>query len=93
MRDSPGLCYDGKDGLLFFGGKTKGGDYKTYFNDLWRFDYKKNRWHMYEESVRVYDRGWKETIGLKVCIWVMLVGGADSWSMHIGRGRRADILT
>ena len=81
MRDSPGLCYDGKDGLLFFGGKTKGGDYKTYFNDLWRFDYKENRWHMYEESVRVYDRGWKETIGLKVCIWVMLVGGPDGWFM------------
>jgi len=65
-RDSPALCYDGKGGLLFFGGKTKGGDYKTYFNDLWRFDYQKNQWHMYEESVRVYDRGWKESVGLKV---------------------------
>jgi hypothetical protein len=54
-RDSPGLCYDGKGGLLFFGGKTKGGDYKAYFNDLWRFDYGKNRWHMYTEAAQVYD--------------------------------------
>ena len=49
-RDSPALCYDGKRGLFFFGGKTKGGDYKTFFNDLWRFDYKKNRWHMVGKS-------------------------------------------
>ena len=49
-RDSPALCYDGKCGLFFFGGKTKGGDYKTFFNDLWRFDYKANRWHMVGKS-------------------------------------------
>ena len=65
VRDSPGLCYDGKGGLLFFGGKTKGGDYKTYFNDLWRFDYNKNRWQMYKESVRTYDKGWKQTVGMQ----------------------------
>ena len=65
VRDSPGLCFDGKNGLLLFGGKTKGGDYKTYFNDLWRFDYDTNKWHMFAESTRVYDKGWKETVGLK----------------------------
>jgi len=66
VRDSPGLCYDGKGGLLLFGGKTKGGDYKTYFNDLWRFDYGKNRWHMYTEAAKVYDgTKWDMSVGLR----------------------------
>ena len=48
-------------------GKTKGGDYKTYFNDLWRFDYIKNRWLMFSEASKELEQGrWKEKEGLKV---------------------------
>lgn len=75
-RDSPGLCHDGKDGLLFFGGKTNGGDYKTFFNDLWRFDYTKNKWHMYSEAEKYFEHGkWKLNVGLKVyckCVCVLV---------------------
>ena len=55
-RDAPSLCYYGGDGadtgpsLLLFGGKSAGGDYKTYYNDLWRFDYPANRWHRLVEG-------------------------------------------
>ena len=69
MRDSPALCHDGKGGLLFFGGKTKGGDYKTYFNDLWRFDYHANTWLMYTEAAKTYDgTKWKMSEGLRVLV-------------------------
>ena len=66
LRDAPGLCHDGKDGLYFFGGKTKGGDYKTYFNDFWRFNYSTNQWYMFQDSVKTYENTrWIETVGLK----------------------------
>lgn len=42
-RDSPSMVFDGEQTILY-GGKSRGGEYKLYFNDAWVFNHSTNRW-------------------------------------------------
>ncbi|KAJ1481753.1 hypothetical protein T484DRAFT_1668292, partial [Baffinella frigidus] len=52
-RDAPTLVYDGLRTILY-GGKSRGGEYKMYFSDMWIFDYTANKWSPFEKGVKVY---------------------------------------
>ena len=43
-----GSCHElrGRRKLWLFGGKTRGGQYKTFYDDLWTYDYDTVRWSL-----------------------------------------------
>ncbi|EKX50922.1 hypothetical protein GUITHDRAFT_161748 [Guillardia theta CCMP2712] len=51
-RDAPSLCY-AKRRLWLFGGKTRGGQYKTFYDDLWTYDYDTNEWTLYTKAEQI----------------------------------------